>query len=431
MIGKKSSQMMVVRLAGLGLALVVNVIIARYVGEKDYGLYSYIYSWLVIAYSSLTIGLQTVSLKMVGEYLAKREWGLLRGYITTVEWALVAVSTLVAIGICLLVVIVGNRAYGAGLEFAAAAFLLPFYALFMLRMFILQSLGKSIEAFFVGLVTRPLVLFLLLLFATYILSIRMNVLMLVLLDIPPVLLALIALTMYIRGSLPTEYWTCERRTEIKTWFDLAKPIYITAGLGVVLSQLDVIMLGMFSAPQEDLGVFAAAGKLSNLIPIGLMSVNAVAVPIMSRQWAAGNMDDLQATVSRMSLFIMLVTLPIVLVMIFGGEMLLSIFGDSFTRGYTALMIMTVGQAVNAFAGPVGYVMNLTRLQWQASLIILFAVLLDIALNCLLIPRYGIIGAAISLSSSLIFWNVAMFLVIASKLGIYSIPFIRRRPVNGG
>ncbi|MDH5637740.1 MAG: oligosaccharide flippase family protein [Nitrospinota bacterium] len=431
MIGKKSSVMMFVRLSGLGLALVVNVIIARSVGEKGFGLYSYIYSWLILAYSSLTIGLQTVSLKMVGEYMAKREWGLLRGYITTVERALVAVSITVAIGICLLVVIVGDRAYGAGAEFASAAFLLPFYALFMLRMFILQSLGKSIEAFFLGLVARPLVLSLLILCATYILGIKLHVLMLVLFDIPPVLVALAGLTIFMRKSLPQEYWASERRTKIKQWFDLAKPIYITAGLGVVLSQLDVIMLGMFSAPQEDLGVFAAAGKLSHLIPIGLMSVNAVAVPIMSRQWAAGNMDDLQETVSRMSLFIMLVTLPIVMIMVFGGEMLLSIFGQTFTRGYAALMIMTAGQAVNAFAGPVGYIMNVTRLQWHASLVIFVAVLLDISLNCLLIPTYGIIGAAISFSASLIFWNATMFVVIASKLGIYSFPFIRRRSVNDG
>ena len=60
MIGTKSSVMMVVRLSGLGLALVVNVIIARSVGEKSFGLYSYIYSWLIMAYTSLTIGLQTV-----------------------------------------------------------------------------------------------------------------------------------------------------------------------------------------------------------------------------------------------------------------------------------------------------------------------------------------------------------------------------------
>ena len=421
--------MMAIRLSGLCLAFAVNVIIARTAGEKGFGLYSYIYSWLIIAYSSMTIGLQTVSLKMVGEYMAGRQWGLLRGYVKYTQLALALFSAAMAGCILLFSISLDDKVYGARWEFAAAALLLPLYAVFMFRMFLLQSLGKSIEAYLLGLVIRPLLLVILLAIGFYAMGITFNVLTLVLLDIPPIVLSLLVITYFIRKAMPPECLSSEPMTETRRWIDLAKPIYLTAGFGVALSQMDIILLGMFAVPQEDLGVFAAATKLATLIPIGLISVNAVAVPVMSRQWAEGKMDDLQETVSRMSLFIILVTMPIILVIIFGGEFLLSIFGESFTRGYTALLIIATGQAINAFAGPVGYIMNVTRLQWHASMVIFSAVMLDLTLNMFLIPAYGITGAAISFSVSMIFWNVTMFIVVANKLGIYSFPFMHRRVAN--
>jgi len=429
MIAKKSFMMMAIRLSGLSLTFAVNVIIARTVGEKGFGLYAYIYSWLLIAYASMTLGLQTVSLKMVGEYMAGRQWGLLRGYVKYTQVALALFSTAAAGCILLFSISLDDKIYGARWEFAAAALLLPLYAVFMFRMFLLQSLGKSIEAYLLGLVIRPLLLVILLAIGFYAMGVTYNVLTLVLLDIPPIVLSLLVITYFIRKAMPPECLASEPMTETRRWIDLAKPIYLSAGFGVVLSQMDIILLGMFAVPQEDLGVFAAATKLAVLIPMGAISVNAVAVPVISRQWAEGKMDDLQETVSRMSLFVILVTMPIILVIIFGGEFFLSIFGESFTRGYTVLLIIATGQVINAFVGPVGYIMNVTRLQWHASMVMFSTVLLDLTLNMFLIPAYGITGAAISFSVSMIFCDVAIFIVVANKLGIYSFPFMHRRVAN--
>ena len=429
MIAKKSFMMMAIRLSGLSLTFAVNVIIARTVGEKGFGLYAYIYSWLLIAYASMTLGLQTVSLKMVGEYMAGRQWGLLRGYVKYTQVALALFSTAAAGCILLFSISLDDKIYGARWEFAAAALLLPLYAMFMFRMFLLQSLGKSIEAYLLGLVIRPLLLVILVAIGFYAMGITFNVLTLVLLDIPSIVLSLLVITYFIRKAMPPECLASEPITETRRWIDLAKPIYLSAGFGVALSQMDIILLGMFAVPQEDLGVFAAATKLAVLIPMGAISVNAVAVPVISRQWAEGKMDDLQETVSRMSLFVILVTMPIILVIIFGGEFFLSIFGESFTRGYTVLLIIATGQVINAFVGPVGYIMNVTRLQWHASMVMFSTVLLDLTLNMFLIPAYGITGAAISFSVSMIFCDVAIFIVVANKLGIYSFPFMHRRVAN--
>ena len=60
-------------------------------------------------------------------------------------------------------------------------------------------------------------------------------------------------------------------------------------------------------------------------------------------------------------------------------------------------------------------------------ILLFGAILNVLLNLILIPRYGINGAAIASMSSLTVWNLSMVLVIKKKFGFYTfyIPFVKR------
>jgi O-antigen/teichoic acid export membrane protein len=85
--------------------------------------------------------------------------------------------------------------------------------------------------------------------------------------------------------------------------------------------------------------------------------------------------------------------------------------------YPALVILTIGQFINALAGPVGYLMTMTRYQNEAALILVVSAGLNIGLNIFLIPAYGLIGAALATAGSMIFWNFAMVVLTKKRLKI--------------
>ena len=85
-----------------------------------------------------------------------------------------------------------------------------------------------------------------------------------------------------------------------------------------------------------------------------------------------------------------------------------------------MVILIVGQMMNAFAGSVGYLLNMTGGQKIMRNIAGIAALLNIVLNTLLIPSYGINGAAYASAISLASWNVLAVIYIKQHYGFYTV-----------
>lgn len=96
-------------------------------------------------------------------------------------------------------------------------------------------------------------------------------------------------------------------------------------------------------------------------------------------------------------------------------MLLSLFGSEFTVGYSALVILTVGQLVNALAGSVGFIMTMTGHQREAAWVTFGSTVLNISLNAILIPRFGIEGAATATAFTTALMNIVMFGYVQKRL----------------
>jgi O-antigen/teichoic acid export membrane protein len=123
------------------------------------------------------------------------------------------------------------------------------------------------------------------------------------------------------------------------------------------------------------------------------------------------------------------SIPVSIVLIIWGREILALFGTQFTYGYPALVILTVGQLVNAFSGPVGFIMTMTGRHVEASYVIGGSAALNVILNAALIPSLGIIGAAVATSITVALWNFTLVCRVKSQLNIHSTifghPFFRR------
>jgi O-antigen/teichoic acid export membrane protein len=94
-----------------------------------------------------------------------------------------------------------------------------------------------------------------------------------------------------------------------------------------------------------------------------------------------------------------------------------LYGKDFVQSYRCLSILVLGQIVNSFAGPVGLLMTMTAYQNEAALIIGCAAALNIVMNYLFIPLFGIQGAAMATVITAILWNMALLTRVAKHLNI--------------
>ena len=99
------------------------------------------------------------------------------------------------------------------------------------------------------------------------------------------------------------------------------------------------------------------------------------------------------------------TVPLIIITSLIPEQILGVFGEEFQTAAIPLIILLIGQIFNTVNGPTGIVLQLTGHQKVFKNIILVSSIINIALNYILIPMYGLVGAAIANSFSLILWNV--------------------------
>ncbi len=179
---------------------------------------------------------------------------------------------------------------------------------------------------------------------------------------------------------------------------------------------DTIMLGMFRTEKE-VGIYNVALKLAALTSITLFAINTIAAPKFAEFWGRRDIKGLGRVAQQSTKLIFWTSFPILLSFWLFPSYILSVFGSEFKAGVIALMILTFGQFVNAISGSVGYILQMTEKQKIFQNIILIATVINIILNAILIPKFGINGAAFASMVSLVFWNLTSVFYIINKYKI--------------
>jgi O-antigen/teichoic acid export membrane protein len=144
------------------------------------------------------------------------------------------------------------------------------------------------------------------------------------------------------------------------------------------------------------------------------------------------MNKLKASVEKGSKLLFYTSVPVCLFIWLFPSFLLGIFGEQFKTGSAALIILAGGSLVNALTGSVGVLLQMTGRQKEYNYIVITAAGINIALNIILIPAYGIIGAAIASASSKILQNIAaaFYVYKVYNFATVFIPFFKRQKSSG-
>jgi O-antigen/teichoic acid export membrane protein len=196
---------------------------------------------------------------------------------------------------------------------------------------------------------------------------------------------------------------------------------LAAAFGVAILWLDVLLVGMLASSREA-GVYAAA---SRLVTAGLFALTAaflVMGPQISALLARGERERAQAVYQTSTCWLAAISFPIYITLALFAPLLLRVFGDDFTSGQSALVILSLAMLVNMGTGTVGVVLLMAGKSSWNLLNTAAALALNVSLNFLLIPRLGIVGAATAWAASIAVQNLAPLAQVWRAFGLH--PFSR-------
>ena len=111
------------------------------------------------------------------------------------------------------------------------------------------------------------------------------------------------------------------------------------------------------------------------------------------------------------------TLLGVLTLVVFGEFVLSLFGEEFSEGYTALLILCLAPLTQAFLGPSAAYLILAGHERSSLAAFAVGLCLTVVMNIILVPTYGIIGGAVSALAGTVLWSVWLYLLVYHRMKI--------------
>jgi O-antigen/teichoic acid export membrane protein len=201
----------------------------------------------------------------------------------------------------------------------------------------------------------------------------------------------------------------------KELFSFSFPLIFAGLAGLITSWTDTLMLGYFSTA-SDVGIYNAALPTAKLLRVFLGSFGAIFMPVASELYSRNALNDLKSTYSTVTKWVFLLILPAFLLMVLFSDWILKImFGTEYVTGARALSILALGYLIICVIGPASQIL---QAYGRAGMIMgcsFFAAGVNIVLNYLLIPIYGVNGAAIATGISLTLMNT-LLLFFVYKIG---------------
>jgi O-antigen/teichoic acid export membrane protein len=192
------------------------------------------------------------------------------------------------------------------------------------------------------------------------------------------------------------------------------------GIGVVefiLGQSDRLIVGYYLEAKQ-LGIYAVAGSLAALIPLGLQSVNSIFAPTIAKLFAEGENALLSRLFQTITKWVLGFALPLVLVFVFFSHQLMGLLGKEFEAGWFLLVLGAIAQTINCGTGSVGYFLLMSGNQKQLIRVQVAVSILVLLGDVTLIPVFGITGAAVVAALGATISNLAYLFVVRRKLNLW-------------
>ena len=190
----------------------------------------------------------------------------------------------------------------------------------------------------------------------------------------------------------------------------------TQALEFLSGQIERIILGIYLTAR-DVGVYSVAASMVVFVGLFLQSINQIFAPTIAELFTKGEHDLLLRLFQTLTKWSLGLTLPLALGIMIFAKPLMVIFGPDFREGWPVLAIATIGQLVSCAVGSVGLLLFMSDQQKRMVRSQAISVFVTLGLNFALIPRWGLIGAAIATAATNASLNLLWLRDVRNKLSL--------------
>lgn len=417
--GRMALVILTIRIAGAAFAYLSQIVLARWMGAADYGIFAVVWTLALVLGLLASLGFSASPTRFVPQYNAARDMDRLRGFLSASRLLVLAAASLATLAG--LEIILWSRSLIDPLYVwpaAIALFAVPLFALTSVQDAIARSYDLPALGLLASFIYRPLLLLALLL--------------------PLVLTghavtAAIAAVMAVAASLTVtahQAWRLRRELnrripagphqhEMRLWITVSLPLLMVEGFLQLLSSADVVMVS-FWRPPEEVAVYFAASKTLALVHFVHFAVRAASAHRFAGLAQDADRSALAAYARQASRWTFWPSLAAGTVLIFLSPLLLALFGPQFSAGAPLIAILVIGVLARASIGPADALLGMSGHQKSCAAVYAGVFAVNVCLNVVMIPLYGLIGAAIATSLAMVIEALALALMTRRRLGF--VPF---------
>jgi O-antigen/teichoic acid export membrane protein len=412
-----AGQTFLFRVANAGVAFVTQIFLARWMGEHEFGVYVYVWTWVLLLGTITGLGLISSPQRFIPAYFQHGEADLLRGYVAAGRWLAFGSSSAIAAAAALCLVLAGDALTAwPVIPFYLGLACLPVIVLGQVQDGIARSFDWSALAMAPTFLWRP-ILFVLFLATAHLLGYEPSAVVAMLAAIAAAWATASGQFLALGRRLATRLPPGPRRYEPGEWLRTSFPMFLVEGFYLLLAYCDVIILERFVSAGE-VGIYYAATKLVSLVAFIQFSVASATAHNFTALHVRGRSDELAAFMKASVRWTFLPSLAMAIAISLAAGPILSLFGPGFTAGAPLLPVLLVGLLARASLGPVERLLMMVGHSGICAAIYAVAFVINVGAGLALVPFHGAMGAAIATSVALIVESILLFVVTKQRLGMH-------------
>ncbi|HWX04177.1 MAG TPA: polysaccharide biosynthesis C-terminal domain-containing protein [Bradyrhizobium sp.] len=411
----------IIRVLSAGLAYLSQILLARWMGGSDYGIYVYVWTWVLLLGSMMDFGIASSAQKIIPEYRTGGEHALLRGFLAGSRWMTFAVSAAVSLLLAGLVKWLSPWIdAGAIVPLLIGCLTLPAFVVANTQ----DGIARSHDWMRLGLMPQFIIRQALIIGFTagaFMLGFHLGATLAMLASAAAVWIAMTGQMLVLNRRLGGHIEPGPRAYDFRGWLAISLPILLVESFYLLLSYTDVLVLQQFR-PAEEVGVYFAVVKTLALVSFIHYAMSATTAHRFAEYHALGDRQRLSAYVAHAIKWTFWPSLAATALLLALGKPLLWLFGPQFVVGYDIMFVAAIGLVVRSAIGPVERLLNMLGHQHICALAYALAFVMNVVLCVALVPRFGGHGAAAATSLSLIFETALLFWIVRHRLGLHVLAF---------
>jgi O-antigen/teichoic acid export membrane protein len=417
-----SSLLLIGRLLSIGMTFAVQVLIVRYLSRTDYGAFAYVLSMVAMGEIITQLGLDRAITRFVALYHEKRDYAKLFGTIALV------LSTILSLGLALILLVY----FCQGLITQVLIDDQKVVALLVIMIGLapaqtLDGLLMSLSAVFTG----PRAIF----FRKYVLTPGLRLIVVLLLIaahedvfflgggyLAATVLGIVIYSVILFRILRSQglFQHFHLRTinlPVREVFAFAIPLLATDLMLVAMNTLDAVLLAYF----HDTGAvasFRAVQPAAKMNQVVFASFNLLFTPLAARLLARDDHEGIDSLYTQTAIWTAVLSFPIfALTFSLAQPITLLLYGRRYADSATILTLLSLGYYFNAALGPNVLTLRVFGKIRPVVVSAILAMVMNLGVNLLLIPRYGALGAAVGTSTTWVVYNIMVQRGLQSSTGI--------------